>query len=129
MAKVATLQHIAAVADVSLNDLIATLREASGQSPIEDIFESTNYFTEQPDWFDVDKIAVSLNENEQDNPDEMSIVAIIRASKDLLTGDIIELVTTFVPAPGIDTLKERGFLTWATRKNDGIVKSYFLKNG
>lgn len=128
VAKVATLQHIASVANISLTDLIATLREAIGQSPTEEIFETTNYFTEQPDWFNVDKIAVSLNESMPDNPDEMSIVRVIRASNDLITGDIIELITTFVPAPGIEKLKERGFQTWTTQENDGIIKNYFLKS-
>ncbi len=57
----------------------------------------------------------------------MTLVAILRESKDVKAGEIIELVTTFLPAPGIDVLRSKGYSAWVRKEDDGIIKSYFLK--
>ena len=55
------------------------------------------------------------------------MVVIIRESKKVKAREIIELVTTFLPAPGIDALRSKGYSVWAKKEDDGIIKSYFLK--
>ena len=57
----------------------------------------------------------------------MTLITILKKSKNLRTGEIIELVTTFLPAPGIDTLRSKGYLAWVKKEDGGIIKSYFLK--
>ena len=49
-------------------------------------------------------------------------------AKKVEKGGIIELVTTFLPAPGIDVLKSKGYSVWTVKADRGIIKSYFLKN-
>ena len=127
VAKVATIKHIAAVGKVPLNELIAKLRDAVGQPPINESFNDEEYFSEQPDWFLPDKVTLSVDEAKQENKNEMTLVTIMRESKSVKPGEIIELVTTFLPAPGIDKLKAKGYLVWVNKEDDGIIKSYFLK--
>ena len=127
VAKVATLKHVSAVGGVPLNDLIRKLQVAVGQSVTDDSFEDEQYYTEQPDWFRPDSIAVSVNEEKLEDRDKMTLVAILERAKDVKPGDIIELVTTFLPAPGIDTLKAKGYSTWIRKGEDGLTRSYFLK--
>ncbi len=57
----------------------------------------------------------------------MTLVAILRESKKVKAGEIIELVTTFLPAPGIDALRSKGYLAWVKKEGESIIKSYFLK--
>jgi len=58
----------------------------------------------------------------------MTLVAILQQAKNVKKGEIIELVTTFLPAPGIDTLRSKGYSAWTRKSEGGLIKSYFLKN-
>jgi hypothetical protein len=35
---------------------------------------------------------------------------------------------TFLPAPGIEVLKSKGYSVWTQKERDDLIKSYFLKN-
>jgi len=105
IAKVATIKHISSVGGVPLGELIA----------------------KQPKWFSTDKVTLTVEEDKLENKDEMTLVAIMRGAKDVKAGEIIELVTTFLPAPGIDTLRSKGYSIWVKKEDGGIIKSYFLK--
>ncbi len=128
VAKVATLKHISSVGNVPLNELINKLREAVGQSLISDSFEDEEYFHDKPDWFTPDKIVISFDEEKIEDKDTMTLVTILREAKNVNKGEIIELVTSFLPAPGIDIMKSKGYSVWTSKEEDGFFKSYFLKN-
>jgi hypothetical protein len=128
VAKVATLKHISLVGNIPLKELIDRLRETVGQPRLDETFVDEDYFSDEPDWFSADKVAVSVNESEIDNPNEMTLNAILKEARNVEKGNIIELITTFLPAPGIDLLKSKGFLVWTKKEDGGLIKSYFLKN-
>lgn len=128
VARVATMKHIASVANIPLTELINKLRRVVGQETSKKTYVDENYFLDQPDWFSPDKIALSINEEKRENKDQMTLVTILLEAKKVKKGEIIELLTTFLPAPGIDILKSKGYLVWSKRLENGIVKSYFLKN-
>jgi hypothetical protein len=44
----------------------------------------------------------------------------------LTEGEILELVTEYLPAPGIDIMKGKGFLVWTVEEGK-LVKTYFSK--
>ncbi len=126
--KVATIKHIASVAGIPLSVLINKIRTAIGQQPITDSYDDENYFLDQPDWFSHDKISLSINEDKLENKNQMTLVTILLEAKNVKKGEIIELITTFLPAPGIDILKSKGYSVWSKKLENGLVKSYFLKN-
>jgi hypothetical protein len=128
VAKVATLKHISSVGRVPLDELINTLRKAVGQPISGDSYENDNYFKDQPEWFSTDRISLSINEDKLEDKDKMTLVTILEQAKDVKQGEIIELVTTFLPAPGIDILKSKGYSVWTTKSDGDIIRSYFLKN-
>ncbi|MBT5877363.1 MAG: DUF1858 domain-containing protein [Candidatus Latescibacteria bacterium] len=127
VAKVATLKHAASVGNVPLNELIDTLREAVGQALSRESYPDEDYFGEQPAWFSRDNITLSIDEENTGKENQMTLVTILGDAKHVKRGEIIELITTFVPAPGIEILKSKGYSSW-TRKEDNLIKSYFLKN-
>ena len=128
VAKVATLKHASSVGNVPLNELIGKLREAVGQPLNTESYRDEDYFGEQPEWFSPDKVTLSVNEDEMDASDQMTIVVILREAKTVKKGEIVELVTSFLPAPGIEVLKSKGYSVWTRREEDDLIKSYFLKN-
>ena len=71
---------------------------------------------------------LSFNEKKLADKNTMALVLILRKAKNVKTGEIIELITTFLPAPGIDILKSKGYSVWTVKEKEGLIKSYFLKN-
>ncbi len=128
VAKVATMKHISVVGGVPLNELINKIRVAVGQQANADYCEDGDYFSKQPDWYSADRISVSVNEEGLKDKDKMTLVTILQEAKNVKKGEIIELVTTFLPAPGIDALRSKGYSAWTRKAEDGLIKSYFLKN-
>jgi len=128
IAKVATLRHISSVGGVPLNELINRLRKEVGQPEITVSYKDEDYFGEQPDWYDPDKIVCSLDESKMKDKDKMALSIILKEAKKVKRGEIIELTTSFLPAPGIDILKSKGYSVWTKKENESVIKSYFLKN-
>ena len=129
VAKVATLQQVAIVGRLDLASMIDQLRQAVGLAPI-DPTESPSeedYVGTAPDWFDMSCVATSIDDRAGDS-DEMAITRIIRAFKDLAEHQVIELTTTFLPAPGIDVARKRGIRTWAVQERDDLYKTYFTRS-
>ncbi len=123
--KVATLRQAAAVARVPVADLVNHLRALVGQPAFESDAADEDYLTERPDWFDPARIVVTIDEREEDpNQTQMAIVRVVDQAKDLSEGEILELVTTFLPAPGIAVLRRKGFRTWCQESEDGVVHTY-----
>lgn len=81
---------------------------------------------EQPEWFDANKIAVSIDESSAD-PNKMPINAVLQKMQGLQAGQMLELITDFLPAPGIDIMKKKGFQVWTMRKGPERICTYVLK--
>ncbi len=128
VAKVATIRHIAAVGGIPLEELVNQIRQAVGQAASGESYADAIYFTDQPDWFSADKIVLSMDEDKLEDKDTMTLVVILKQAKTVEKGAIIELVTTFLPAPGIDRMRAKGYSVWACQMQDGLIKTYFLKN-
>ncbi len=128
VAKVATIKHISSVGGVPLDELIGKIREAVGQSQSTDSFEDQDYFGEQPAWFSPDKISLSIDKDKVEDKDRMTLTVIITEARNVGKGEIIELVTSFLPAPGIDILKSKGYSVWTLKEREDLIRSYFLKN-
>jgi len=127
VAKVATIENISSVGGIPLDILIGRLREAVGQPQSTDSYSDQDYFGEPPDWFSADKIVFSVDEKKVDAKAGKSLVAIMLGAEGVSRGDIVELATSFLPAPGIDIMKSKGYSAWSRREDDNLVKSYFLK--
>ncbi len=128
VAKVATLKHASSVGNVPLNELIATLRAAVGQTESTETYSDEDYFGEQPAWFSPERIALSIEEDKLEDKDQMPLVTILQGAKQLKKGEIIELITTFLPAPGIEIMKSKGYSVWIRKEGEDLIQSYFLKN-
>jgi hypothetical protein len=126
VARVATLAQAAAVGRMSATTLVNTLRTAVGQNLLEpDSTDSSTYFEAQPEWFDPNAVTIVLRDDQLD-PTVMPINPLLRAAKDLGEGEIAELVTSHLPAPGIDILRAKGYRTW-TLDEGHVIKTYVSK--
>ena len=126
VARIATLDQAAAVGCISSEALVNTLRAAVGQEPLDSSpTDETTYFETQPERIDAGAVVVVLREEELD-PTVMPINPLLRAAKELNDGEIAQLVTSHLPAPGIDILRAKGYRTW-TVEDDHVIKTYVSK--
>ncbi len=128
VAKIATLRHASAVGGVPLNHLVNVLREFVGQLPSQEDYEDINYFTDEPEWFEKRKVALSIDEQQDSKNNEMTLGPILRGAKRLTQGEIIELKTTFLPAPGVEIMRSKGYESWSVKRDGEMIFTYFLKN-
>ena len=125
IARVASLKHAAAVGGMPVNDLVNKLRAAVGQEAIdsEDAGESLSYFSGQPEWFATAGIVTSIDERAAD-PNQMPIVAVLQKTVRLQAGEILELVTTFLPAPGIEITKSTALQLSSLHQRPDFIRTH-----
>jgi len=131
VAKVASLRQVAAVGRVPVDEVVNRLRTAVGQEAIavEEAGGTASYFTSQPNWFDRTRVVASIDERKRgaSDPDRMAITRLLPAANRLQQAEIVELITTFLPAPGIDVMKGKGFLAWSLQEEPELIRSYFTR--
>ena len=128
VAKVASLRQAAVVARIPVDELVNRLRAAVGQPQTggtEKEDENNAYFTGQPKWFDEIKVVKTFVESDLDT-NVMPLTPLLEHARKMQEGEIVELITTYLPAPGIDIMKEKGFQTWSMARGE-FVKSYFCR--
>lgn len=125
VARVASLRQAAAVAGLSVEEVVNALRREVGQPAMEaeSVSADVSYFGDQPEWFDPARVVGSIDEREVD-PDAMPLGMVMKRAQELKPGEIMVLVTSFLPAPGIDIIKKRGYLVWTTRESEALVRTY-----
>ncbi len=128
IAKVATIRNIASVGSIPLDELINKLREEVGQAKSNETYEDEAYFTSKHAWFSADKVSISIVEEEVEDKDKMTVVTVLREAKKLKRGEIIELITRFLPAPGIDSMRSKGYSVWTMKDEGNTIRTYFLKH-
>ncbi len=130
VAKVASLKHVAAVGRVPLDELLNKLRIAVGQEPISnaDGEDAGGYFSEQPPWFDEARVVRTIDELADTPADAMALPVVAKAAESLGEEDILELVTTFLPAPGIDIMRAKGYDVWSLEENPQLIRTYFMRS-
>jgi hypothetical protein len=127
VARVASLGQAASVGRISAHLMVNELRAMVGQPPLapEDAPDRDSYFSDRPEWFDEGRVTVSLDE--QDVPENvMPLKPLILGATRLPAGEILELVTTYLPAPGIDIMRGKGFSTWTVEEGE-TIRTYFTK--
>ncbi|MBW2278702.1 MAG: DUF1858 domain-containing protein [Deltaproteobacteria bacterium] len=129
VAKVASLRQAAKVGRLPAHQVVNALRAAVGQSPLdpEPGAEDETYFTDQPRWFDEERISVSLDESKEVGDDEMAVSKVLKQGNRLSAGEILELRTTFLPVPGIDIMRAKGFETWSVEDAPDQIRTYFTR--
>lgn len=127
IARITSLRQAAAVAKVSIAELINKLRDEAGIKEVFSTDESTMSYAnakETPAWFSPSDIVQSLDARPMLEKGEQPINKVLAGCKNLKAGDIYELTTPFLPAPLIDAARKQGYLTWSRKERDGVFKTF-----
>lgn len=126
IAKVATLKQISEIAKLDPGEMISTLRKGANLCPANTTMSEVDKFTSQPEWVDENIISDTFDACLILNEGKSPMKQIIDKSQLLDTGQILKLITPFIPSPIIDILKNKGYRCWSKSDNNLIV-TYILK--
>jgi hypothetical protein len=127
VAKVANLQQAASIGNINVSELVNRLREAIGQKIFSDNSQDTDYGKEAPAWFDEKKIINKLDARPIINSGGHPMKDVFDEAEKIKTGEIFLFITPFIPAPLIDKLKERGFLTYSRESDKETFNNYVTR--
>jgi TusA-related sulfurtransferase len=129
VARVASLRQAAAVGRMDVLELVNRLRAAVGQENLSAgvaATDTSSYFSPCPEWFSASRIVASIDEKASD-PDKMPVVTLLQRAAKLQPGEMLELITTFLPAPGIDILKSKGLQVWSMEDEGKLIRTYVAR--
>lgn len=129
IAQVTTLSQAAIVGGMKVEELVIALRKEIGQDLeiIEDQ-KMVSYVYEQPDWYNENKIAYTIDAREMLNKGEHPVHEVMAAIKGLKENEILEVIFPFLPAPLMDKTLSAGHKNWITTIENNEYKIFFLKN-
>jgi hypothetical protein len=124
IAKITTLKQASIVADISLSDLINSLRQAAGQDTLQQS-NTTISTTEDitPDWVTTAADIITYDAREDLENSVHPLGKVMGEINKLSEKQLYLLITPFNPAPLIQKVKEKGFETF-TRKENGRVETF-----
>lgn len=125
--KVATLRQIAKIGNITLADLINNLRQAAGQKATYETDADDGSDEKTPSWFDQTKIINSFDARPVIEGGGHPMNEIMDALNKLRAGELLELITPFIPAPIIDLADSKGYNSWSVRETNDLVRTYFTK--
>jgi len=126
VAKIATLQQAASIANMEVGDLINLLRKEVGQDIISIEFGDT-YSLTKPNWFDEKLILQEFDVREMLAAGEHPVNQVISDLKAMKNQGIYTLISSFIPAPLIDKAKSLQIDHWVVKENEELFKVYFYK--
>ena len=128
IAKVTSLRQAAKIGNVSLAEVINRLRRQVGQPISEDLAENLDSSSmKQPNWFDISKVNKTIDARPMLEAGEEPVKFVFKELNKLGTGEILELITPFVPAPLITMAQQKGYQVWTKSVSENEFSNYFLK--
>ena len=125
--KVSSLQQIAVMANISVDNLINMLRKEVGQSFVEEI-QQPQFQKSVPDWFDKQKISTTLDVRPMLEAGEHPVHQVISELNQLPDGEIYKLVASFLPVPLIEKAISLDYTHYYEVVSENEFNIYFIKS-
>lgn len=128
IARVTSISQAALIGDLDVNNLVNHLRQAVGQ---EKLFEESNLnnktVNQTPSWFSEDKITITIDARPMLEAGHHPINDVFEALGKIEPGQILKLITGFIPAPLLDKAKDKGHHVHSVENRSAEFYSYICK--
>lgn len=115
-----TLETVAQLQNSSLPDLVMSVNlliNGTGADETEVM----------PEWFDESKVVKSIDARPLLARGEHPVQMIMMETMKLKSGEILEMITPFKPAPLLDMASQQGLEVFSLMVNESLFKNYFKK--
>lgn len=124
VARVTSLSQAAKVGNINLLTFVNILRETVGQAPLDiPIIEKSS--DEPPIWLKTGRIVKTIDARPMLDQGEQPAGLVLQEVQNISEGHILELITSFVPAPLIDKMEKQNFDVWTIQKTADEFRNYF----
>ena len=127
--KVATLQQASAIGNVPISQIINILRAEVGQEMFQDKQISGDINYEEPDWFDLEKVAVTFDATPLINAGKNPMQEVFSHLEKTGKAKLYLLITPFVPAPIIELIGKKGYAHYCVQLEQESWNTYFCTIG
>ncbi len=124
VARITSLSQAAKVGNLDLPDFVNTLRTEVGQAPLS-IHVMETGTDEPPSWFKTGTIVKTVDARPMLEQGEHPIGLVLEEIKHIDDGQILEVITPFVPAPMIEKVEAKNFESWTLQKAADEFRNYF----
>ena len=126
--KVATLQQAAVIGNVSLSEIINTLRLEVGQV----LFDETGIQSEinetEPVWFNEEKVKVRFDATPLIDAGQNPMQEVLNKLDKISDDEIFLLITPFIPAPIIELITKKGYAHYCLNMDSKLFHTFFFQN-
>jgi hypothetical protein len=126
--KVATLQQAAAIGNVSISEIINTLRLEVGQALFDDTGIQAEINEKEPGWFDETKVKVRFDATPLINAGQNPMQEVLKNLEKISQEDIFLLITPFLPAPIIELISKKGYAHYCLNIGGEVFHTYFFRD-
>jgi len=126
--KVATLQQAAALGNVSLSEIINTLRLEIGQELFDDTGIQAEINETEPAWFNKEKISIRFDATQLINAGQNPMQEVLKNLDETKQEDIFLLITPFIPAPIIELISKKGYAHYCLNVDHEVFHTFFFRN-
>jgi len=129
VAKIASLKQTAVVGGLDVRVMINDLRHRVGQDSLEseDAPLRDSYYGAAPAWFD-DSCVAHRHDDRTTDSDSMAFTRVLKLLKDLEPRQVVELETSFLPAPAIDAARKKRLTTWSVQDGTDHYRTFFTND-
>lgn len=126
--RITNISQAAIIGGLNVEELVNRLRVKAGQGNIEKFEDTgTRFTTTCPEWFNTESVVNSIVIREMLNRGEQPVHEVLSAIKQLQSGNILEVIAPFIPAPLIDKSLSLGYRHWLEKKSETEFRVYFVK--
>lgn len=124
VARITSLSQAAKVGELNLLDFVNELRSQVGQAPLQtDMAEKSS--DEPPFWFKTGTIVKTIEARPMLERGEHPLSLVLQEIQTIEAGQILELITNFLPAPLIDKVESKEYHSWTLRKSAEEFRTFF----
>lgn len=130
VARVATLKQVSEIAGLDPAKMISTLRKGANLDSPNLSYEETNITNsvQQPEWVSSKTVIEIFDVSPIINAGQSPMKQIIDKAQSLKGGQILKLLSPFVPTPIIELLQTKGYICWSRSENTPIETYITNKN-
>ena len=127
VARVATLRQVSAVSGVPLGVLVDRLRAGAGLAPVAAGDDGVPVPEVRPPWAFPAHVTGTLDARAGIEAGEHPLPEVMARLSHLGDGEVLELVTPFIPAPLVDLARGKGFASYSLTEAPGRVRTFFRR--
>ena len=125
--KIATLQQVAKVGNISIDKLVNELRKSVGQVKM-NISDNPNPESAiKPDWVQRDKVVDNFDASPVINAGENPMGEILKRIERIKQDEIFLFRTPFYPAPIIDMITKKDYMIFTEERSENDFENFVLK--